>query len=96
MILYLKNSVQTINGQDQEKFFSEFVNKLENNKKKIEIVAKNVFIFEEKILTIVYVNKKYCPIHDVPIILELKKNDLKKALVINFINGNYTFKEINI
>ena len=95
-IEHLKKIAYTVKNTEENLFIQDFKNDLTKKGNSFTNLGRNALIIDKKILTILYVNKKYCPIHDVPIIVELKKNNLNLALVINYLEGDFTFKEVKI
>ena len=52
-------------------------------------IIDNSFVFQ------IRNNVKFCPIHEVPAKVLLNQKNIKQALIINFLENDIVFKEIN-
>ena len=91
----IKYNANTLNDSD---LFSHFKSGLKNyrietvksiNSNDLFHIIDNSFVFQ------IRNNVKFCPIHEVPAKVLLNQKNIKQALIINFLESDIVFKEIN-
>lgn len=86
------------NNLTNKEIFEHFKNRLQHNKIKTvrSINSNDLFhIIDDSFVFQIRNNVKFCPIHEVPAKVLLNQKNIEEALIINFLENNVIFKEVN-